>query len=74
MNQPIMQYINRIFNTLFFSFKEEEADHIAMNFVSFSGNKISAQLVLDFLTWQLMRHKDPLLLHVSNTALAYKEL
>ena len=55
------------------SLQEEEIDHINMNFVSFSGNRISAQLVLDFLTWQLMRHKDPLLLHVSNT-IAYKEL
>ena len=47
--------------------QEEEIDLLNMNFVSFSGNKISAQLVLDFLTWQLMRQKDPLLLHVSNT-------
>ena len=71
MNWLILQLNNESF---FFSFKEEEVDHITMNFVSFSGNKISAQLVLDFFTWQLMRRKDPLLLHVSNTALAYKEL
>lgn len=65
MHYATIQFIVYIF--LFFSFKEEEVDHINMNFVSFSGNRISAQLVLDFLTWQLMRHKDPLLLHVSNT-------
>ena len=69
-----MQLNSALIVILYFSLKEEEVDHITMNFVSFSGNKISAQLVLDFLTWQLMRHKDPLLLHVSNTAPAYKEL
>lgn len=46
------------------SFKEEDIDHLVMNFVSHSGNRISAHHVMDFLTWQILRHKDPLIIQV----------
>lgn len=51
--------------------KEEELDHLTMNFVSFGGNKISAQLVLGFLTWQIIRHKDPLLVQVRQSLILH---
>ena len=44
--------------------KEEEIDHLTMNFVSYGGNQISASLVWGYLTWLYISNKDPLLVQV----------
>ena len=45
--------------------QEEDIDHLEMNFISYGGNRVSAQLVMGFLTWLMIRHKDPHLAQVS---------
>lgn len=47
-------------------FQEEEVEQMALTYISHSDNRFSTQLVIDFMQFLLLTHKDPLVVMVSN--------
>lgn len=47
-------------------FQEEEKEQLSLNYIAHSDNRLSAQLVLEFLQFILLAHKDPLVTLVSD--------
>ena len=47
--------------------QEEVREQLSLNYVAHSDNRLSAQLVLDFLQFILLAHKDPLVTMVSRS-------
>lgn len=46
--------------------QEEEKEQLSLNYIAHSDNRLSAQLVLEFLQFILLAHKDPLVTMVSD--------
>ena len=46
--------------------QEEDVEQLAMNFTAHSNNRVSKTSVMDYLTWLLLRHKEPMVLQVYN--------
>ena len=45
--------------------KSEECDNFVLDYVSFSKNSLSGELVMHFLFYLTLKHKDPRISHVS---------
>ena len=48
-------------------FQEEDVEHMTMTFIAHTSNRVSRHLVMEFLTWLLLRHKDPCIMQVGVT-------
>ena len=44
--------------------QEEDVEHMTMNFIAHSSNRVSRHLVMEFLTWLLLRHREPRIVQV----------